>query len=246
MNTARTLDELIQNLLIDEGKNTESEYLRYYNIALRGLKELNIDVQRNIKSVALIIKDNGTIDFPTDYVGYTKLGLTDETGRLHVLGNEKRRVLNPEFTDTLSSASSSSDDYFIFRNFLADGSLGSIYGAGGGNNANGYYTEDRGNNRFLFTGVSTGQSIVLEYITDGTEGVSAQEIKVDPYAEEALMAFIHWRAIQRKRGIQQFEKESARRDYFNEKRLAIARLSKFRKEEAFQASRKGFKQAPKL
>ena len=59
MNTARTLDELIQNLLIDEGKNTESEYLRYYNIALRGLKELNIDVQRNIKSVALIIKHNG-------------------------------------------------------------------------------------------------------------------------------------------------------------------------------------------
>lgn len=60
------------------------------------------------------------------------------------------------------------------------------------------------------------------------------------------MAFIYWRSIQRKRGIQQFEKESARREYYNEKRLAVARLNKFTKEEALQTTRKAFKQSPKL
>jgi hypothetical protein len=38
----------------------------------------------------------------------------------------------------------------------------------------------------------------------------------------------------------------ARKDYFNEKRLARARLSSFTKEEALQQIRKGFKQSPKL
>ena len=31
MGTSKTLDEIIQNLLIDEGKNSEAEYLRYLN-----------------------------------------------------------------------------------------------------------------------------------------------------------------------------------------------------------------------
>ena len=87
---------------------------------------------------------------------------------------------------------------------------------------------------------------LLEYITDGTEGVSAQEIKVDPYAEEALMAFIHWRAIQRKRGIPLGEKQIAKRDWVNSKRLARARMMNFNKEAAMQVSRKAFKQSPKL
>ena len=60
------------------------------------------------------------------------------------------------------------------------------------------------------------------------------------------MSFIHWKTIQRKRGINQGEKEAARRDWYNEKRLAIARLSKFTKEEALQTTRKAFKQSPKL
>ena len=242
MGTSKTLDEIIQNLLIDEGKNSEAEYLRYLNIGLRGLKELNMDAGKDIKSIELTVGSNGSVDFPLDYIGYTKIGKVDSDGRVHVLGVDRRRVRNTEFGDSLQD----SDDYFVFRNYLLDGSLGSIYGIGGGNNSNGYYTEDRKNNRFLFHGDSKGSVIVLEYISDGSSDEINSEINVDPYLEEALMSFIYWRSIQRKRGIPQYEKESARREYYNEKRLAVARLNKFTKEEALQTTRKAFKQSPKL
>ena len=246
MGTSKTLDEIIQNLLIDEGKNSEAEYLRYFNIALRGLKELNMDAGKDIKSIELTVLSNGSVDFPADYVGYTKLGRIDSDGRVHVLGVDRRRVRKTTFQSTSIINSTDSDDYFIFKNFMFNGNLGSIYGIGGGNNAVGYYTEDRKNNRFIFNGGLKGKRIVLEYITDGSSDEPNGEINVDPYLEEALMAFIYWRSIQRKRGIQQFEKESARREYYNEKRLAVARLNKFTKEEALQTTRKAFKQSPKL
>ena len=37
-----SVDEIIQDLLIEEGKSSEHEYLRYFNLALSGLKELNL------------------------------------------------------------------------------------------------------------------------------------------------------------------------------------------------------------
>ena len=246
MGTSKTLDEIIQNLLIDEGKNSEAEYLRYLNIGLRGLKELNMDVGKDIKSIELTVGSNGSVDFPSDYIGYTKIGRADSDGRVHVLGIDRRRIRKTTFTSSFGVEDDNTDDYFIFRNYLTDGSIGSIYGIGGGNNANGYYTEDRKNNRFIFNGNLKGKIIVLEYISDGSSDETNGEINVDPYLEEALMAFIYWRSIQRKRGIQQYEKESARREYFNEKRLAVSRLNKFTKEEALQTTRKAFKQSPKL
>ena len=39
-----TLDEVIQSLLIEEGKSSDHEYLRYFNLGLKGLKELNFDI----------------------------------------------------------------------------------------------------------------------------------------------------------------------------------------------------------
>ena len=246
MDTGKTLDELITDLLIDEGKNNESEYLRYYNIGLRGLKELNTDVNRDLKTVTLTMDSNQVINFPSDYVGYTKIGLVDDNGRIHVLGLDNRRIKQTGFTATASAASDQSDSYYLFRNFLNDGSLGSLYGVGGGNNANVYYVEDRANNRFLFSTDVATDTIVVEYITDGSSDISPEKIMIDPYSEEALMSFIFWKSIQRKRGIPQYEKDSARRDYYNEKRLALARMSKFTKEEALQTTRKAFKQSPKL
>ena len=52
-----TLDEIIQSLIVDEGKSSEHEYLRYFNIGLRGLKELSFDVSRNVKTIELELNE---------------------------------------------------------------------------------------------------------------------------------------------------------------------------------------------
>ena len=42
------------------------------------------------------------------------------------------------------------------------------------------------------------------------------------------------------------EKMVAKKEYYNQKRLARARMQSFNKQEALQTTRKAFKQAPKL
>ena len=58
-----TLDEVIQSLLVEEGKNSEHEYLRYFNLGLKGLKELSFDVVKNIKTteVPFFMSENSIV-----------------------------------------------------------------------------------------------------------------------------------------------------------------------------------------
>ena len=49
-----SVEEAIQNLLVEEGKSSEHEYLRYFNIAMSGLKELNFDTVRLLIYLAIM------------------------------------------------------------------------------------------------------------------------------------------------------------------------------------------------
>jgi len=77
----------------------------------------------------------------------------------------------------------------------------------------------------------------------GTPGVKP---RVHKFCEEALRCYIYYKYVQRKRGIPANEKQMAKRAFFNEKRLARARMMSFSKETALQTSRKAFKQSPKF
>jgi len=77
-------------------------------------------------------------------------------------------------------------------------------------------------------------------------GSSGDVPKIHKFCEEALRSYIYYKYIQRKRGIPANEKQMAKRSYFNEKRLARARMMNFNKEAAMQISRKAFKQSPKM
>ncbi len=77
-------------------------------------------------------------------------------------------------------------------------------------------------------------------------GVVGDGPKVHKFCEEALRCYIYYKYIQRKRGVPANEKQMAKRAYYNEKRLARARMMSFNKEAAMQVSRKAFKQSPKL
>jgi hypothetical protein len=82
----------------------------------------------------------------------------------------------------------------------------------------------------------------MEYIADEARAANPT---IHIYAEEALRRYIYWHLIQRKASVPMNEKERARRDYYNELRLANSRLKSFSKEEALKTIRKNFKQSPK-
>ena len=234
-----TLDEIIQSLLVDEGKSSEHEYLRYFNIGLSGLKELSFDISRIVKTIQLELNDVSAIILPPDYVKYIKIAATDSSGGLHTLGRDTNITLLTGSTRTTSNSDSIDPPIFSFG-------LWTRYGQGGGNNANGYYRENFDNGTIEFSDRGAGSTIILEYISDGSSGLSGDEIKIHSFASEALSSYIYWKSIQRKRAINMNEKMLAEKDFYNQKRLARARMQSFTKDEALQTTRKAFKQSPKL
>lgn len=86
-------------------------------------------------------------------------------------------------------------------------------------------------------------TIPIELIQLGVVGDSP---RVHKFCEEALRCYMYYKYIQRKRGVPANEKQMAKRAFYNEKRLARARMMSFSKETALQTSRKAFKQSPKF
>jgi len=198
---------------------------------------------KNINYSQRIDQDtSGDLDnTPQTTVGDTVLTSDSDQGPLNL---ENNSILNRDDDKgaTQSSTADSGDlDYYIFENYLFQGGLGRLYGAGGAY-APGEYRINLDQNRIeLDTGSSTTE-VVLEYVSD--EARSTNPV-IHVYAEEALRCYLYYKLCERKSTIPANEKARARAEYYNERRKAKARLSNFSKEEIFKTIRKNFKQSPK-
>jgi len=130
---------------------------------------------------------------------------------------------------------------YIFRNYVYGNNQGQLYGMGGGR----YQGEFRINldqNRIEIKSNSNVTDLVIEYVADEARSSNPQ---VHAYAEEALIAYIYYKLVERKAAVPYNEKMRARQEYYNERRKANARMKSFTKEEALKTIRKNYKQAPK-
>ena len=240
------------------------------NIALRGIREFGFDVSSRVRSIKRTIQSNSTIALPEDYVDLVKIGVVDNDGVLRVLGQNKNlnysRKLTAETaktdsaegplnidanlirnreddkTSTTGNDSGDSDlDHFIFENYLFQGGIGRLYGLGGGHLA-GEYRVNLDQNRIEIDADSDTTEVVLEYIAD--EARSTNPV-IHVYAEEALRSYLYYKLCERKSTVPANEKARARREYYNDRRLAKARLSNFSKDEALKTIRKNYLLAPK-
>lgn len=235
------------------------------NIALRGARSFGFDMMRRVKSLNLPVNtDLMCVDLPDDFVDWVKIGHVGSDGLIYVFGENKnisssmRYVLdntgqavdsdgdgvNDRVEDKQTSQSYANLDgtgNFIFRNYMLQDGIGSLYGVGGGQ----YSGEFRINHELNRIEISTAMSldeIIVEYIAD--EALSTDP-SVHVYTEEALRAYIYFHIVKTKSGVPSVEKERARREMFNEQRLANSRMKSFTKEEALRVIRKNFKQSPK-
>jgi hypothetical protein len=228
-----TLDSAVRSVLSDENKVSTHEYVRYLDKAFRGLKELTFDVLGSTQATLMTVSSSLRADLPDGFIDYTYLGVIGSDGRLHPIGYRN----DIPTAGSTAQYTNKPDDFYYYH--------GGVFGYGGGQNRNGYYKPDIDfeNWQMLFTSMYSGTSVYMEYITDGLRRDG--EAIVHPYCEEALIAYIYWKVIQRRRGVPQVDKEAARRDWYNEKRLARARMTSFTKEEMLQTIRRGFKQSPR-
>ena len=198
---------------------------------------------KNVNYSRRILQDTSadTTNDPPSIVADTVLTTDSDEGPLDLANN---LILNRE-DDKGATSSSTPDngdlDFYVFENYLFQGGLGRLYGAGGGY-APGEYRINLDQNRIeLATDSETGDE-VLEYISE--EARSTNPV-VHVYAEEALRCYIYYKLCERKSTIPSNEKLRARAEYYNERRKAKARLSNFTKEEALKTIRKNFRLAPK-
>ena len=240
------------------------------NIALRGIREFGFDVSSRVRSIKRTVQSNNTIILPEDYVDIVKLGVVDGEGTLRVFGQNKNLnysrkltnapsqndsnqgplnidanlILNREDDKTSTTGGDGNNidlDVFIFENYLFQGGVGKLYGIGGGHLA-GEYRINLDQNRIEIDTESHFDEVVLEYIAD--EARSTNPV-IHVYAEEALRSYLYYKLCERKSTVPANEKARARREYYNDRRLAKARLSNFSKEEALKTIRKNYLLAPK-
>lgn len=150
--------------------------------------------------------------------------------------------------DTISDRSATTDnsngddfEYYVFENYLYQGGMGRIYGAGGGH-MRGQYRINYDEARIEIDTESGSSEVIIEYVSD--EARSTNPI-IHVYAEEALRSYIYYKLVERKSNVPLAEKARARQEYYNERRKAKARMTNFSKSEALKTIRKNFRPAPK-
>tara|TARA_R100000353_G_scaffold41225_1_gene32609 strand:- start:2581 stop:3423 length:843 start_codon:yes stop_codon:yes gene_type:complete len=244
--------------------------------ALRGIRELGFDVSKKIKSLKLKVDStNNTVELPDDYVDWSKIGSVGTDGIIYVLGENKNINYSQSYADATGTAvdnaasaadsdgdgvndridsksatsgsSSNSDSLsqgfnsFIFRNYVY-GAANALYGIGGGHR-NGQFRVNLDQNRIEIDTASNVSEVVIEYVADEAR---SKNPSVNVYAEEALMAYMYYKIIERKASVPMGEKQRARQEYYNERRKANSRIKSFTKEDALRTIRKNYKQAPKF
>tara|TARA_R100000458_G_C8277975_1_gene253786 strand:- start:6656 stop:7390 length:735 start_codon:yes stop_codon:yes gene_type:complete len=237
-----TLKEVINDFKVtieDADHIANSSDRALHNIAKRGIREIGFDIAKKIKTVKLDVGDNDTVELPSDFVDVCKVGLVTEEGIIVAL------IANENITTLSATANTVGEDNefdtLIFENYLHNGTLGRLYGIGGGH-APGHYRMNLEENRIEIGHVSNISEVVLEYISDPAK---LENPDVHVYAEEALRCYMYYKLIERKSGVPANEKARARTEYYNELRKARARLSTFTKENALATIRKNFMLAPK-
>ena len=129
----------------------------------------------------------------------------------------------------------------IFRDYYY-GAQNAVYGAGGGR-YRGEFRVNLDQNRIEISPMSGVGEVVIEYVADEAR---SKNPSIHVYLEEALMAYMYYRIIERKSSVPANEKARARTEYYNELRKGNARMKSFTKEEALKTIRKNFKQSPKF
>jgi hypothetical protein len=240
-----TVDKIINDYIMsidadDFGSNASDYMLRQY--ALRGIREFNFDMAHNIKTTTLDVNQTlGTVELPADFVDMVKIGQLGSDGLVYIFAENKNMNLLPDQPADAMPDYLLGFDSYVFRNFIYESTVGRLYGMGGGQGA-GEYRINWAENRIEISLLSDTTKVVLEYISDAAK---SDNPCVPVYAEEALRAYIYFKVIQRKASVPLGEKARARSEYYNERRLANARLKSFNKFDALSTSRRNFKLSPK-
>ena len=238
---------------IDQAKLTNAEYRRLWTIGVRGVEEMGMDVSSTPKTVKLLVKANKTVDLPSDYIGFSKVGVFNQQGEVATL----RR--NPDLTgykidmaDRLANNfdSTSSNTFRLqnlaYVNYFDGARYVNIFGAGSVLKNEGEFDIDE-EQGILYLDNNFGYTyVVMEYFSSPADDV---DYKIPIQIRDAVISYIAWKDIEMLpsgRRVNMSEKQLRRKEFYNQKRLANLRVNPVTPWDANEVIRLGQKLAAKV
>ena len=241
--SAYSLKNICKEWAVENGKS-ESQLARIYTIALSGLRELNTDVNGITKIVSLVINDNDTVDLPNDFLNYSKIGILGADGRIHSLGRDNSISMIPAYNDcgeqvAYPNTSANTTEYPFSGMPYSGIFYGAQFGVNGGNNAIGYFRLSRSTNQLYLANMNilSGSILILEYVADVESEDS--DFSVNPFIIETIKNWISWKYVSGDRNTSLGEKQLRRQEYFNSRRLSVAKYGKETIQEWAESFRSG-------
>jgi len=258
-----TLEEIINDFLMsrdsDDYTSTTPRFKVLYQ-AMKGVREFYFDILQEVRAIELELSPNLNVILPPDFVSYVRISWVDDRGQLHPMAQDNRKSIAQEYLqddnfaylfddegavlqgetqlpmdeiqfDEEDEAAIDKDRFEFGNNFEPNKDLSRVFN-------NGRYRINKSAGVIEFGSDAKGRMIVLEYISDGlytgVEGNSEQGIKVHKFAEEAISSFIFYQLIKNRRTVPQSEKMRARKESFNNRRIAKQRINGLKKSELSQ------------
>ena len=258
-----TLKNIVNNFMYSQdndsyASNVDRNRVVYH--AKRAVQELYFDVVNEIIAIELELAPSLIMTLPHDYINYVRISWVDDCGKLHPLAVDNSYNLaqaylqdndynllfdsqgdilqgtpvqdrvgcRPNFPQAFVEDGISSLVYpYYFESGPWNTNLSKIF-------KNGSYRIDKEQGVIQFSSDVDGRNIVLEYLSDGLFQKEDSAIKIHKFAEEAVYSYAYWMLIRMRRNVPQSEKQAARKDYFNFRRIAKRRIMPLRYEEVRQ------------
>ncbi|MGB5050910.1 MAG: hypothetical protein WBO46_18335, partial [Caldilineaceae bacterium] len=225
-----SLDECITSYL-DESEQSNHKYFKIWHLSFRAMTELGLDFFYSIRSVKLPINANLTVSLPANCLKVSKVGVFNSKGEVIPLSSNNNLStafdMNPtrvSQTQDSTLVDNNSANGGVWYNYWNGSSLGTLYGVPSGAPFVGSYKIDNENGVLVLNESFSYDYVVIEYVPSPDEG---GEYQIPIQFKEAVISYLRWKDIislpNSRRG-NLGDKRDRRHEFFNDRRLAIARF----------------------
>jgi len=211
----------VVGIFLDEIQGGQAEYARCYRMAIRGWKELELDITGVPLTVFLPVASDNTADLPDNFIKETNVGVLNGKGEIASLTRNNNLISNLDGcatvqhdTDILAFDNDEKFDNYIYQQ--------ASYGLGSYNHIGEFKVDMSANLIILNPDFNCGE-IVLEYL--GREEFEG-EYTIDTRLVDALAAYIRWRYNIGKKGVGFGTAQAMMQEYIREKNNAKFRIKR--------------------
>ena len=256
------LDDIINNFIVGyvgEGKlipSVKKSDVIFH--AKRGLQEFSYDLLKSIKSQELTVPASLSVIIPQDYVNYVSLSWASENGLSHEIypnrvtksptslpvQDDDGIPLQGPYSHNIEATSSITEDRFadldtakLSGDYPANvESIGQRYGLNPETSqGNGWFLENKRENKFSFSSNLVEKVVILQYISDGLSYDS--DTKIPKLAEEAMYAHLSYSILAGRANQPEYVVRRLKQDRSAKIRNAKIRLSNIKLSEITQTMR---------